>query len=75
MLLWEALLTFATVIAGGIGYIGVVSAKTAGLIVLFTQGANFATVVYKTGQWQPPPYAQPPSPTIIVQGQHVEPPG
>lgn len=74
MLLWEALLTFVTVVAGGIGYTGVVSAKAAGLAVLFAQAANFATVVYKTGQWQMPPGSQQLPPTIIVQGQHADPP-
>lgn len=74
MLLWEALLTFATTVAGSIGYIGVVSPKTAGLVVVLVQAANFSTLVYKTGQWQPPPGGYQAPPTIIVQGQHAPPP-
>lgn len=51
LLLWEAILTFATFTASGIGLINVVSGKTAALLVLVVQGLNAATIVFKTGQW------------------------
>lgn len=53
MLMWEAALTFATSVTASLGLINVLSGKTSGLLVIVVQGLNAATVVYKTGQWNP----------------------
>lgn len=75
MLLWESFLTFLTVTTSSLGLTATLPAKTVGLTVIIVQGLNAATIVFKTGQWSPPPQAPQPPPTIIVQGQHSEPPG
>ena len=74
LLLWEAFLTFFSILASGVGLIGIVTPKVAGFTVLVAQGLNAATIVYKTGTWNPNAAVSPPPPTIVVQGQQTHPP-
>lgn len=74
ILLWESLLTWFSMMASGFGLIGIGTAKEAGLAVLIAQSLNAATIVYKTGQWNPHAGAMPPSPVVVVQSQPSAPP-
>lgn len=74
LLLWEAFLTFISIVASGIGVIGVVGVKPAAFGVLIAQALNAATIVYKFGTWSPNPGVVPAQPMIVVQGQSTQPP-
>lgn len=74
MILWESFLTFATQVGAGLAGFGVIPVKALVVWVVVAQGLNAATIVYKTGTWNPNPGAVPAPPTIVVQGQHTPPP-
>jgi hypothetical protein len=70
MLLWEATLTFATMMASGLGGTDIVPFKMAFLLALSVQALNAATIVYKTGQWSMGPQVPQPSPVQVVLPTH-----
>lgn len=74
LLLWESFLTFATFTTGGLGLTDVIPPKEVAILVLMVQGLNAATIVYKTGTWNPAPGSMPSAPVVVVHGQTTEPP-
>jgi hypothetical protein len=54
LILWEAAMTFATSVAASLGLVDLLTRKETALIVIMVQALNGATVVFKTGQWNPP---------------------
>lgn len=55
LLIWEAVLTFATICSASLSLTSLIPSKIAAFLVIIVQALNGATVVYKTGQWNPPP--------------------
>ena len=68
LLVWESALTFATVASASLSLASILPDKDMSLVIIMVQALNAATVVYKTGQWNPNPQAVPPitvAPVIV----------
>jgi len=70
LLLWETVLTFLTIVASGIGLLGIGTQKEIGAATLIVQALNAATIFYKLGQTGQSPPLPPPSPVTVVVPPH-----
>lgn len=72
LLLWEAALTFLTGVAASLSLADIFPSKDVALFVIVTQSLNTATIVYKTGQWNPSPEVVPPAVVHVVKADNDE---